>query len=61
MVKRNGDRAADEKGRHERNLAIDPVILGEIRFGILMLPPGRRHRDLHHRLDEFTSRAHCVP
>ena len=40
---------------------IDPVILGEVRFGILLLPPGRQRRDLHHWLDEVTSRIHCVP
>lgn len=31
--------------RHERELAVDPVILGEIRFGIHLLPAsGRRQR-----------------
>ena len=29
--------------RHEREIAIDPIILGELRFGIELLPPrGRR-------------------
>ena len=34
--------------RHERDLAVDPVVLGEIRFGILLLPihadQGQPHR-----------------
>ncbi len=34
--------------RNEGNLAIDPVILGEVRSGILVLPPGQRRRALHH-------------
>jgi predicted nucleic acid-binding protein len=28
--------------RHERDIAIDPVTLGELLFGILLLPKGRR-------------------
>lgn len=28
--------------QNEREIVIDPVILGEIRFGILLLPAGRR-------------------
>ena len=31
--------------RHEREIVVDPIILGEIRYGIHLLPPGnRRHR-----------------
>ena len=47
--------------RNERDLAIDPVILGEVRFGILLLPPGQRRRDLERWFDEITRRIHCVP
>ena len=47
--------------RNERDLAIDPVILGEVRFGILLLPPGRRRRDLEGWFGEVTRRIHCVP
>ena len=32
----------DWLGHNERLLAVDPVILGEIRFGILLLPEGQR-------------------
>lgn len=47
--------------RHnERRLVIDPVILGEIRFGILLLPEGRR-RCLASWFEEVVSRIHCVP
>jgi predicted nucleic acid-binding protein len=27
---------------HEPDIAVDPVILGELRFGILILPKGRK-------------------
>jgi toxin FitB len=47
--------------RHERSLAVDPVILGEIRFGILLLPRGRRRTRLESWFDEGVLRLHCVP
>ena len=46
--------------RTERNLAIDAVILGEVRFGILLLPSGRQRRDLEAWFDEVTRRIHCM-
>ena len=45
---------------NERELVVDPVILGEIRFGILLLPRGRRRRELEHWFDEITRRIHCI-
>lgn len=32
--------------RNEREIAVDPIILGEVRFGILLLPKGRRRSRL---------------
>jgi predicted nucleic acid-binding protein len=32
--------------RHESEIAVDPIILGEIRFGIHLLPAGARRRHL---------------
>lgn len=46
--------------RHERTLAVDPVILGEIRYGILLLPRGRRRSGLERWFDEGVLRIHCV-
>jgi predicted nucleic acid-binding protein len=37
--------------RHEREIAVDPIILGEIRFGILLLAKGRRRRRLEQWFD----------
>jgi predicted nucleic acid-binding protein len=47
--------------RHERTIAVDPVILGEIRFGILLLPRGRRRAKLERWFDEGVRRLHCIP
>lgn len=46
--------------RHERDIAVDPVILGEIRFGILLLPEGRRRERLEHWFKEGVERIHCL-
>ena len=47
--------------RHERDMAIDPIILGEVRFGILLLPKGRRRERLERWFDGGIRRIHCVP
>ena len=46
--------------RHEQTIAVDPVILGEIRFGILLLPQGRRRARLERWFDEGVRRLHCI-
>ncbi|HEY6476855.1 MAG TPA: PIN domain-containing protein [Polyangia bacterium] len=46
---------------NERDLAVDPVILGEIRFGILLLPRGKRRRQLEGWFDEGIARIQCLP
>jgi hypothetical protein len=47
--------------RHERAIAVDPVILGEIRYGILLLPRGRRRGRLERWFDEGVRKLHCLP
>jgi predicted nucleic acid-binding protein len=47
--------------RHERAMAVDPIILGEIRFGILLLSHGRRRARLERWFDEGVLRLQCVP
>ena len=46
---------------HERVIAVDPVILGEIRFGILLLPRGKRRMALERWFDEGVRRIECLP
>ena len=45
---------------HERELVVDPVILGELRFGILLLPRSRRRRRLERWFDHGIGRIHCL-
>ena len=47
--------------RHERELTVDPVVLGEIRHGILLLPVGRRRKRLERWFESGVARMHCVP
>lgn len=46
---------------HEREMAVDPVILGELRFGILILPKGRKRTALERWFNAGAGRLHCVP
>jgi hypothetical protein len=46
---------------HERDIVVDPVILGEIRFGILLLPRGRRRARLERWFEEGVKRLRCLP
>ena len=45
---------------NERLLAVDPVILGEIRFGILLLPMGRRREMLENWFEQVVRRIECL-
>jgi predicted nucleic acid-binding protein len=47
--------------RHEREIVVDPVILGEILFGILQLPPGKRRSRLEQWFDAGVGTIHCLP
>ncbi len=46
---------------HESDIAVDPVILGELRFGILVLPKGKKRTDLERWFDTGAGRLHCLP
>ena len=46
---------------HESEIAVDPVILGELRFGILILPKGRKRTALEHWFNAGVERLHCLP
>jgi predicted nucleic acid-binding protein len=47
--------------RHEHELAVDPIVLGEVRFGILLLPKGKRRARLERWFDAGVERLHCLP
>jgi len=46
---------------HERDIAVNPVILGELRFGILILRRGRKRTALEGWFDAGVGRIHCLP
>ncbi len=46
---------------HESEIAVDPVILGELRFGILILPKGRKRAALERWFDAGAGALHCLP
>jgi predicted nucleic acid-binding protein len=42
-------------------LVVDPIILGEIRFGILLLPAGQRRRRLERWFKQGVAKLSCLP
>lgn len=54
-------RVVDWLRAHEPDIAVDPVILGELRFGILILPKGKKRAVLERWFDAGAGRLHCLP
>ena len=46
---------------HEQDIAVNPIVLGELWYGIRLLAPGRRRDTLDRWFDEVVRRIHCVP
>lgn len=46
--------------RYEREIVVDPIILGEIRFGIHLVPAGQRRRRLEHWFAQGVEVLHCL-
>jgi toxin FitB len=46
---------------NERSLVVDPVVLGEVRFGILLLDQGARRKRLERWFETGVARIHCLP
>jgi len=47
--------------RNERSIVVDPIILGEVRFGILLLARGARRTALESWFEQGISRIQCIP
>ncbi len=47
--------------RNEGEVVVDPIILGEIQFGILLLPKGRKRQRLERWFAEGIGKIHCLP
>jgi predicted nucleic acid-binding protein len=46
---------------NEREIAVDPIILGEVRFGILLLPRGKKRTKLERWFGAGVQRLLCLP
>ena len=46
---------------NEAEIAVDPIILGELRFGILLLPKGKKRTRLEKWFDAGITRIQCLP
>jgi predicted nucleic acid-binding protein len=47
--------------RNERDVVVDPIVVGEIRFGIHLLQAGRRRRRLERWFEDGVKRLQCLP
>jgi len=54
-------RVLDWLRANEAEIVIDPVILGEMRFDILLLPKGKKRATLERWFDAGIGRLHCLP
>ena len=45
---------------NEQNFAVTPVVLGELEYGILLLPSSRRKKQLELWFEKIRSTAHCL-
>lgn len=54
-------RVVDWLRAHESDIAVDPVIIGELRFGILILPQGKKQMALERWFSAGVGRLHCLP
>jgi toxin FitB len=55
------ERVVEWLGHNEPEVAVDPIILGEIRFGILLLPRGRHRSRLERWFEDGVQRLQCIP
>ena len=54
-------RVVDWLRQHERELAVDPIVLGELRYGILLLARGRKRTRLEQWFEDGIARITCLP
>ena len=47
--------------RNERSIVVDPIVLGEVRFGILLLAHGTRRSQLEQWFEQGVGRIQCLP
>lgn len=47
--------------RNERSIVVDPIVLGEVRFGILLLARGARRTKLEQWFEQGVGHVQCLP
>jgi predicted nucleic acid-binding protein len=47
--------------QNEANLVVDPIVIGELRIGILALPRGRKRERLEQWFEDVVEIIECVP
>jgi len=47
--------------RNERSIVVDPIVLGEVRYGILLLPRSARRAELERWFEQGVARIECLP
>ena len=47
--------------RNERSIVVDPIVLGEVRFGILLLARGARRNELESWFEQGVGQIQCLP
>lgn len=47
--------------QHERDIVVDPIVLGELRVGVLVLPRGRKRTRLLQWLNRVEESIECLP
>jgi len=55
------DRVVEWLSANESQLVVDPIILGELRIGILTLPAGRKRAGLEHWFSVLARTIECLP
>lgn len=53
-------RVVDWLRAHESDIAVDPIILGELRFGILLLRRGKKRSELERWFNAIVRHLHCI-
>jgi predicted nucleic acid-binding protein len=54
-------RVLDWLSTHDAHLLVNPIILGELEYGIRLLPRGRRRNQLQQWFDRGLKQLNCLP
>ncbi len=55
------EKAVDWLRRQEKELVVDAIILGEVRYGILLMQKGRKRQKLEKWFNDVVAALRCLP